>query len=207
MCVETASQAIARVRDRKSNRSFKLKANYGISLEDYQRMLERQGGVCAICKKKSDETLCVDHCHRTRKLRSLLCRKCNSGLGCFDDDPTLLRAAAAYVENWQAEAQGPRCPPPRNAVPHPRRPRRRSGFRSGAPRQYRHVEAIGIGAPGGHHEPLLRYQHGAAEEITALAERGRDLLRWDGRKVPLAREKFAHLIAVLLGEQRAGDIG
>jgi hypothetical protein len=57
-----ASQAIARVRHRNAARSFQLKANYGISLEDYQRMLERQGGVCAICKKKSDETLCVDHC-------------------------------------------------------------------------------------------------------------------------------------------------
>jgi hypothetical protein len=54
MCVETAAQAISRVRDRKAARSLKLKANYGISLEDYQRMLERQGGVCAICKKKSD---------------------------------------------------------------------------------------------------------------------------------------------------------
>jgi recombination endonuclease VII len=70
MCVETASQAIARVRHRNSARSCWLKANYGISLDDYERMLERQGGVCAICKQKSDETLCVDHCHRTRKLRS-----------------------------------------------------------------------------------------------------------------------------------------
>ena len=51
-CVETAaSQAIARVRSRNSARSLKLKANYGISLDDYERMLERQGGVCAICKK------------------------------------------------------------------------------------------------------------------------------------------------------------
>src|SRR5262249_536341 len=130
-CVETASQAIARVRHRDTARSFKLKANYGISLEDYQRMLERQGGLSPICKKKSAEALGVDPCYRPRKLRSLLCRKCNTGLGCFSDDPALLRAAAAYVENWRAETQGPRCPAPRNAVPHPRRPRRRSAFRSG----------------------------------------------------------------------------
>src|SRR5262245_45087543 len=186
-CVETASEAIARVRHRNPARSCWLKANYGISLEDYERMLERQGGVCAICKKKSDETLCVDHCHRTRKLRSLLCRKCNIGLGCFDDDPALLRAAAAYAENWQAEAQGPRCPPPRNATPHPRRLRRRSAFRLGAPRQHRYVEAVGVGAAGSHHEPLLRHQHGAAEEIGALAQRVRDLARRHGGEIPLTR--------------------
>src|SRR5262245_46852688 len=196
-----------RARHRKKARRIQLKATYGISPEDYKRMLERQGGLCAICKKKSDETLCVDHCHRTRKLRSLLCRKCNIGLGCFDDDPALLRAAAAYVENWQAEAQGPRCPPPRNATPHLRRLRRRSAFRLSAPRQHRHIEAIGVGAAGSHHEPLLRHQHGAAKEIGALAERVGDLARRHGGEIPLAREECAHLLAVLLGEQRAGDIG
>jgi recombination endonuclease VII len=88
-----------RARHRGKARASWLKANYGISLEDYELMLRRQGGACAICKKKPDKTLCVDHCHATRKVRRLLCSKCNTGLGCYDDDPSLLRAAAAYLEN------------------------------------------------------------------------------------------------------------
>src|SRR5262249_52926381 len=52
---------------------------------------------CAICKR-SDRPLVVDHCHTTKKVRRLLCNKCNVGLGCFNDDPALFRAAAAYLE-------------------------------------------------------------------------------------------------------------
>ena len=64
-------------------------------------MSARQNGACAICRKKPDERLCIDHSHATRKLRDLLCRKCNGGLGCYDDDPVLVRAAADYLERWQ----------------------------------------------------------------------------------------------------------
>jgi hypothetical protein len=60
-------------------------------------MLARQRGVCAICKR-SDQTLCVDHCHATGKVRGLLCAKCNSTLGFCDDDPKRLLAAIAYLQ-------------------------------------------------------------------------------------------------------------
>ena len=81
------------VRARRSS----LKNAYGISLEDYARLLVRQGGVCAICLKAPAERLCVDHCHATGKVRGLLCRTCNVGLGCYRDDPSLVTAAAAYL--------------------------------------------------------------------------------------------------------------
>src|SRR6266567_8999063 len=75
-----------------------LKRRYGMTTGDYDALLARQGGVCAICKKKSKRRLVVDHCHLLNKVRGLLCHKCNLGLGMFDDDTDRLRAAIAYLE-------------------------------------------------------------------------------------------------------------
>ncbi len=77
-------------------RRRKRARRYGMSLEDFDALWARQGGVCAICK--SSDRLCVDHCHATRKVRGFLCDGCNLGLGYFRDDPNRLRAGAAYVE-------------------------------------------------------------------------------------------------------------
>src|SRR5262245_35902897 len=74
-------------------------------------MLDRQGGVCAICRKKPDKgkPLCVDHCHVTGMVRGLLCHKCNSVLAFGNDDPAILRAAIAYLQAALAsEASGQR---------------------------------------------------------------------------------------------------
>lgn len=70
---------------------------YGLSLAQYHALLARQGNACAICRKAA-RVLCIDHCHMTGRVRGLLCRKCNGGLGFYDDDPELLRAALAYLE-------------------------------------------------------------------------------------------------------------
>ena len=74
-----------------------LKSRYGLSREDYDALLARQGGVCAICAKPSEKTLCVDHCHATGKVRGLLCRQCNVGLGCYGEDQAALIAALVYL--------------------------------------------------------------------------------------------------------------
>jgi len=74
---------------------------YGLTQADYDRLVAAQNGLCAICERRPPVKLCVDHCHATRRLRFLLCNKCNSGLGCFEDDPDLLRRALAYAEFWQ----------------------------------------------------------------------------------------------------------
>ena len=59
---------------------------------------------CAICnihKKDIDnDVLCIDHDHKTGKVRGLLCRKCNSGIGMLKDDPSTLRKAAEYLESF-----------------------------------------------------------------------------------------------------------
>lgn len=61
-------------------------------------MLLAQDGRCLICRGEFGQTLPVDHCHRTGKVRGLLCHHCNRGIGLFGDDPERLRRAADYVE-------------------------------------------------------------------------------------------------------------
>ncbi len=79
-------------------RAANLKAKYGLSLDDYQTMLEQQNGSCMICKAIPNKHLAVDHCHTTGKIRGLLCGKCNTGLGLFYDDHDLLLTAATYLK-------------------------------------------------------------------------------------------------------------
>jgi Recombination endonuclease VII len=83
-----------------------LKRRYGISREDYAALLARQGGVCAICAKPPEKTLCVDHCHATGKVRGLLCRQCNWGLGCYGEDQAALIAALAYLGSGAFDRHG-----------------------------------------------------------------------------------------------------
>ena len=74
-----------------------LRRLYGISLKEYETTLVAQGGGCAICQTTHD--LVVDHDHANGKVRKVLCRNCNSGLGQFRDNPALLRVAANYLED------------------------------------------------------------------------------------------------------------
>ena len=66
---------------------------YGITLEQFNALLEAQGGKCAICgmsdKSNPAKFPVVDHCHTNNHVRGLICSRCNSGLGFFKDSPTL----------------------------------------------------------------------------------------------------------------------
>ena len=81
---------------------LKRRNRYGLSPGDFKRLLTRQNGVCAICKVRPAEMLHVDHCHATNKVRGLLCRYCNIGLGGFRDNPCYMLEGIAYL----AEARG-----------------------------------------------------------------------------------------------------
>lgn len=70
--------------------------NYGLDAAGFDALFAAQHGVCLICRV-SDATS-VDHCHATGRIRGILCRACNAGLGLLRDDPALVRAAAAYLE-------------------------------------------------------------------------------------------------------------
>lgn len=65
-------------------RNYLLERQYGITSEDYARMLKSQSGKCAICGKKPKGSLHVDHCHETQRIRKLLCVKCNMALGVYE---------------------------------------------------------------------------------------------------------------------------
>lgn len=78
---------------------------YGITADDYHRMLREQEGACRICgavagspRNLNRSKLCVDHCHKGGQVRGLLCHGCNLLLGRADDDPAILRKAAEYLE-------------------------------------------------------------------------------------------------------------
>lgn len=73
-----------------------LRAKYSMSPEDFGRLMAEQAGACAICRGQ-DKKLCVDHCHRTGKVRALLCPRCNMGIGLFDDSSKQMTAAAEYL--------------------------------------------------------------------------------------------------------------
>lgn len=80
----------------RSVRNTKYKKLYGITIDDYDSMYEKQEGLCYICKEHN-ERLCVDHCHTTTKVRKLLCNKCNTALGLFREDTSILLNAIMYI--------------------------------------------------------------------------------------------------------------
>ena len=85
-------------RSKKWRRDRHLRRKFGITEEEFQKILERQGGGCAICGSKAKEiNLQVDHCHRTGQIRGILCSRCNLGVGYFLDDGGLLAEASKYV--------------------------------------------------------------------------------------------------------------
>jgi hypothetical protein len=83
-----------------------LKRLYGISVAEYDALLAKQGGVCAICRQHSKRRLCVDHCHLTGTVRGLLCDRCNLGLGYLKEDQASLVAALAYLGALPREGPG-----------------------------------------------------------------------------------------------------
>jgi hypothetical protein len=70
-------------------------ASYGITLDQYEAMLSSQGGVCAICSQS--RPLHIDHCHKTGRVRGLLCSHCNTTLGHMQDNPDFLINATYYL--------------------------------------------------------------------------------------------------------------
>ncbi len=81
-----------------------IKRRYGLTIEDYNKMLVSQNMTCALCPKQHDPTkkrgrLYVDHCHKTGKVRSLLCSAHNSMLGYAEDDIEVLEKAIEYLKS------------------------------------------------------------------------------------------------------------
>ena len=84
------------------SRDRHLKKTYGITLEQYDAMLESQDGECAICgtcEPGGRGRFHVDHCHSSEEVRGLLCAACNLALGNFKDNIETLLSAVNYLRS------------------------------------------------------------------------------------------------------------
>jgi predicted nucleic acid-binding Zn ribbon protein len=87
----------------------RLKHYYGMQHGDYGVLVGKQEGMCAICQTVLDRAKYthIDHCHKSGKVRGLLCNNCNNAIGHLRDDPVAIRAAANYVEYHALQSSTP----------------------------------------------------------------------------------------------------
>lgn len=90
--------------DRAIDRRY-LERKYNLTLEHYHHLFEVQNGKCAICQTEGFAMhpnqrmkIVVDHCHKTGKVRGLLCHNCNRALGLMQDNPSYFKRAIDYLE-------------------------------------------------------------------------------------------------------------
>ena len=106
------SRDFRRIRESRSDsaREWDLKNKFGITLEEYNSMLDLQGGVCAICQKVDSRTrmdgtplaLAIDHDHETGEVRGLLCSRCNMSVGALGDSHESIMRVVEYLKPWAA---------------------------------------------------------------------------------------------------------
>lgn len=99
-CTKTYKRIKKYFHTKEQTREQHLKRTYGLTLEQYDEILEQQNGVCAICGgvNKSGNRLHVDHNHGTEKIRGLLCLKCNILIGNAEDNIIILQSAINYLK-------------------------------------------------------------------------------------------------------------
>ena len=111
-CLATQQRAYRKTRPvsywKNKDREYTIRHRYGLSVEEYKKMFERQGGKCGICDRKPSmitdtptqhRTLQIDHNHNNGKIRGLLCNGCNRALGFIRDNPNIARSMTVYLEN------------------------------------------------------------------------------------------------------------
>ncbi len=84
----------------KYGKAWHLRNTYGLSVQQFNEMVEAQKGLCAICAEvmTPGRVTHVDHCHITRKIRKLLCSRCNQALGLLREDVSIIKSALDYLE-------------------------------------------------------------------------------------------------------------
>lgn len=81
-------------------RNSRLKRIFGITVEDYDSKMVEQGGLCAICLKPDNKRLAIDHCHKTKRVRGLLCQKCNRAVGLLADSSEIATRLVKYLQQY-----------------------------------------------------------------------------------------------------------
>ncbi len=88
---------------KEKQRDTNLKRAYGIDSSEWQRLFELQKGCCVSCERHQSsmlKSLHVDHCHKSGKVRALLCDRCNRALGIMDEDAVSIRKLAEYANEY-----------------------------------------------------------------------------------------------------------
>lgn len=96
---EALARSTAKPENRASKKRWHLARVYGLSVSEFQGLLDKQGNACAICRKPfGDIVACVDHDHATGAVRGILCHRCNRAIGLLGDSVELATAAARYLK-------------------------------------------------------------------------------------------------------------
>jgi hypothetical protein len=97
-------------KERIYRRTSYLRKQWNITQEDYLKLAKLQNNQCAICncgpsvnKKGREISFHIDHCHKTGKIRKLLCANCNRSLGYLKECPNILRKMIKYIEDFSKE--------------------------------------------------------------------------------------------------------
>jgi len=97
-CKRTAqSKTLNKIKSAEGIKNWHLRIRYGLTPEQYQQMLKDSEGRCAICQREM-EVPHIDHNHTTKKVRELLCKFCNTGLGMFGESLEVLARAITYLQ-------------------------------------------------------------------------------------------------------------
>lgn len=89
----------------KQVKSRYLERTYNMTIEQLEEKVRGQNGVCEICRNLLDMSSLthVDHCHKTGRVRGVLCSNCNRGIGYLQDDAAVVSAAADYLRRYQSD--------------------------------------------------------------------------------------------------------
>lgn len=100
-----AQMKIYRTKHAGETRLNRLKKTYGLSESEFNKLLDKQGGVCAICGRSNygGRKPAIDHDHITKKVRGLLCTQCNSALGMIANDPKIAQAMIDYLKRHESK--------------------------------------------------------------------------------------------------------
>ena len=117
LCITCIREKSNNSKDPTKQREYALLNHFGITMNEYDKLLEAQNGNCWICNEPpKNKRLAVDHEHKSgekrkegafdirKRVRGLLCWQCNSAIAKFRDNPIKLRRAAEYLETWPAQA-------------------------------------------------------------------------------------------------------
>lgn len=84
----------------KASYNHRIKS-YGMTIEEYEQMYKKQEGKCACCEVTPDRQLNIDHCHKTGKIRALLCHNCNTAIGHAKESIEVLNKLIKYLQRHE----------------------------------------------------------------------------------------------------------